>query len=133
MKSYQASDLEGGNFEVLRLRLFTRWRDAKALQDHTDWMSSQGMVAIYCEFNPDHGFREIYWSPPTGSGFEVRSGRTPQEFRQFADQNQERGWPLLTLHRSADGYLSAVWVTSDALDSARQLLSALGIGLASQS
>ncbi len=130
--NYQPSALQDGSYAALRERLFTPWMDVPQLQDATERMAELGMLAIYSEFLPDSGFREIYWRPQVPVFFEVRSGRTRTEFLQYQQTNVERGWKLLTLHISGPGdFFSAVWLDDAGHQDARPVLEGLGIGLAS--
>jgi len=132
--NYQPSLLKNGPYAALRERLFTPWMDVPQLQDSTERMAELGMLAIYSEFLPESGFREIYWRPQVPVFFEVRSGRTLREFLQYQQTNAERGWKLLTLHISGPGdFFSAVWMDDAGHADALPVLEGLGIGMAGAS
>ena len=97
------------------------------LQAATDFSKSIGLVPIYAEHAPDFSGRYLFWSPPRDARFEVRSGRTEQQFRDFDQANIERGWPLLSLHINENNIYSAVWISPDHYETATVILSYYGI------
>ena len=127
--SCHPSLLKDGPCAALRERLFTPWMTGFELQESTDRMVELGMVAIYSEFIPEYGFREIYWRPQVPIHFEVRSGRPQDEFLELQAANAERDWPLVTLHIShPGGYYSAVWMDEAGRADALPVMEGLGIG-----
>lgn len=126
----QPSLLENGPLTRLRERLLTPWRNAAEMQAFTTHMRMSEMLPVYAEFSPDLGFREIYWRPQVPVAFEVRSGRTREEFLRYQEVNEARGWSLLTLHLSPGDFFSAVWLDQPGRGDALPVLEGLGIGLA---
>ncbi len=127
---FTASQLaEGTKFE-LRERVFTPWIGPDSFQAHVDYMFGLGMVALYSEYQPNLGFREIYWTPGVRTYFEARSARDAREFREIVDRNLREGNKLVTLHISSDGLFTSTWLDSEGLTSAEGILKSLGISQA---
>ncbi len=124
--TYTASVLKSGETAVLRSHAFTRWLTRDLLQASTDFCRNLGLHAIYTEMNEEGLFRKILWSPPVGTRFEVRSGRTRAEFEEYDRVNAERNWTLLTLHVWNRHY-SAVWVSAEQYAGAVTVLQYYGI------
>ena len=74
--------------------------------------------------------RYLFWSPPAGMEFEVRSGRTESEFRAYDEANAAAGLQLLSLHISADNIYSAVWISSELIEKATAILHCYGLSKA---
>ncbi|MEM7600030.1 MAG: hypothetical protein AAF357_01285 [Verrucomicrobiota bacterium] len=127
---YLASSLSDETGVALRQHLFTPWMGPAALQDHVDHMVDLGMLPLYTEYEPDQGFREIYWTPQVRTYFEARSARDEGEFQEVVDRNRREGNCLATLHISSDGLYSSTWLGAEAHSSAERLLSQLGISQA---
>jgi len=113
-----------------REQMFTPWMGPVALQAHVDHMVGIGMLPLYSEFQPDRGFREIYWTPGVRTYFEARSARDDKEFREVVDRNLEEGNILVTLQVSSNGLFTSTWLDSDGLASAQETLTSLGISQA---
>jgi hypothetical protein len=96
-------------------------------QAAVDFCRNLGLIAIYCECSPDHLTRYVFWRPPQGAAFEVRSGRTKDKFEEFDRANQQRNMRLLSLHINESDTYSAVWISSDHLETAQAFLKAHGI------
>jgi hypothetical protein len=97
------------------------------LQAATDFCKNLGLVAIYCESSPDLLTRQILWRPPQGAQFEIRSGRSEEQFMEFDRSNMARGWHLLSLHINESDIFSAVWIGPEHYDSARNMLAFYGV------
>jgi hypothetical protein len=67
---------------------------------------------------------------PQGALIEVRSGRARDKFEEFDRANHERKWKLLTLHVNESDIYSAVWISANYFDTAREFLRAHGITVA---
>ena len=124
------SKLLNGEAYVIREHSFTRWVSRDLLQATTDFCKNIGLSAIYAECNPQGLGRYLLWHPPEIGSSEIRSGRTKEQFEKIDQENQKRGWSLLTLHISENQIYSAVWVSSDRLEVGKKLLSVYGITLA---
>ena len=125
--SYIPSKTLPGDGELLRQHGFTRWMSLDLMQAATDFCKNLGLVAIYAETTPDHLTRYIFWRPPQGARFEIRTGRTEPQFREFDQANITKGWPLLTLHINENDVHSAVWISAEHLAEAKSVLEAYGI------
>ena len=110
-----------------REQLFTPWMSADVLQESTQRAHSFGMIPLYSEYEPEKGFREIFWTPPGPTFFEVRSARTFDEFLDIAKRNLENGHCLSTLQISSDNLFSSTWLSEEAVEHAAGTLAALGI------
>ncbi|MEM9280875.1 MAG: hypothetical protein AAGA96_03540 [Verrucomicrobiota bacterium] len=124
---YLASALSDKPEFDFRERLFTPWMGPDVLQAHTDHMVELGMLPLYSEYEPELGFREIYWTPETKTYFEVRSACDLEAFREIVDRNLSQGHVLITLQISSDHLYTSTWLESDVSDSAVAILKALGI------
>jgi len=125
--TYTPSKLLTGKVEPLRQHSLTRWMSPDLTQAAVDFCRHLGLVPVYCECSPDRLTRYLFWQPPTGATFEVRSGRTREKFLAFAAANHDRHWPLLSLHVNVNDLHSAVWVSADHFAAARAFLAAHGI------
>lgn len=125
--NYIPSRTLSGATERFRQHSFTGWIPLDLLQEATDFAGSIGLVPIYAEHAADFSGRYLFWSPPPDACFEVRSGRTEEQFREFDQVNIERGWSLLTLNINAQNVYSAVWIRPDHYDTATEILSRYGI------
>lgn len=112
---------------LLRQHSFTAWLPLEHLQAATDFGLSIGLVPIYAEHQDRDTGRYLFWSPPSGMEFEVRSGRTETDFRAYDEANASKGLQLLSLHISADDIYSAVWVTADHIEVATAVLHHYGL------
>ena len=120
---------DGAEFEF-RERVFTPWMGPDSLQAHVDYMVGLGMLALYSEYQPTLGFREIYRTPGVRTYFEARSARNAIEFQEIVDRNLREGNRLVTLHISSDGLFTSTWLDSEGLASAEGILTSLGISQA---
>ena len=127
MKTYSPSKLLSGEVAVLREHAFTRWMSRDLTQAAVDFCRNLGMAPAYSECSPEHLTRYIFWKPPQGALFEVRSGRTKDKFEALDNTKCDQPWRLLSLHISDTGLYSAVWITSDHYDVAKLYLAAHGI------
>jgi hypothetical protein len=127
---YITSKLLAGDSELLRQQTFTRWMSRDLMQAAGDFCRNLGLVPIYCECSPDHLTRYLFWRVPQGALFEVRSGRTKGRFEEFDCVNRERNYRLLSLHVNETDIYSAVWISSDHFETARNFLAAHGITVA---
>jgi hypothetical protein len=130
--SYVPSRLLTGETELLRRHSFTRWMSRDLLQPASEFLRNLRLLALYAECSSEGLHRYLCWHPPEGCAFEVRSGRTLEQFEQFDRANQERGWPLLSLHLNECDLYSAVWISAAHYEIARKLLGAYGITPASR-
>jgi hypothetical protein len=130
--SYTPSKLLPGEVEQLRQHAYTRWMSRDLLQPASDFLKNIGLLAIYAECSSENMHRYLCWHPPKGSAFEVRSGRTREQFEQFDLGNIARGWPLLTLHINEADVHSAVWISADHYETAKKILTSYGITPASR-
>ena len=122
MNQYTPSTPLPGDTGLLRQHSFTAWLPLEHLQAATDFALSIGLLPIYAEHqNRDTG-RYLFWSPPAGMEFEVRSGRTETEFRAYDEVNATKGLQLLSLNMSADDIYSAIWVSADHIEIATAVL-----------
>jgi len=124
---YEPSELLSGEGELLRRHSFTRWMSGDLLQPANDFLKNLRLLAIYVECSPENLHRYLCWHPPEGSAFEVRSGRTLEQFEQFDQGNIARGWPLLSLHINARNIHSAVWISADHYATAAKVLAGYAI------
>ena len=113
--------------EFLRERSFTRWMSRDLLQPATDFLKNLQLIALYAECSPEEGHRYLLWHPPEKWSGELRSGRTLEQFEGFDRANVSRGWPLLSLHVSANGIHSAVWISPEHFGAAAKMLAVYGI------
>jgi len=127
MKTYTPSKLLAGEVAVLREHTFTRWMSRDLTQATVDFCRNLGLAPAYSECSPEHLTRYIFWKPPTGALFEVRSGRTKDKFEELDNAKRDRPWRLLSLHISDAGLYSAIWIESDHYDAAKVYLAAHGI------
>jgi len=125
--TYAPSRLMSGEAALLRERSFTRWMSRDLLQPASDFLKNLHLLAIYAETSPDDNSRYILWHPPEGCGFEVRSGRTEDEFEEIDRANIMRDWALLSLHVNECDIHSAVWVSASHVETARKVLAGYGI------
>jgi len=125
--SYTPSQLLEGDAGLLREHTFTRWMSRDLLQATTDFVKNIGLLAIYAETNKEGRGRYLFWHAPEGCGREIRSGRTLDQFAEFDRRNDERGWPLLTLHVNEVGIHSAVWLALSHRELALKVLAGYGI------
>jgi hypothetical protein len=128
--TYVTSKLLAGQSELLRQHSFTRWMSRDLMQAAVDFCRNLGLVPAYCESSPDHLTRYLFWRLPQGAVIEVRSGRAKDKFEEFDRMNQERNLRLLSLHINESDVYSAVWISSDHLETARLFLAAHGISSA---
>jgi hypothetical protein len=124
--TYTPSKLLPGDGEFLRERVFTKWMSPDLHQATANFLINIGLAAIYAECGPDGQLRNILWHPPERT-FEFRSGRSFESFEKLDHANVERGWPLLTLHISVTLRHSAIWVSPNQYEAAKQVLARYGI------
>src|SRR5580658_10112424 len=108
--AYTQSKLLPGNTEALRQQSLTRWMSRDLTQASGDFCRNIGLIPIYCETSPDHLTRYLFWKPPQGAIFEVRSGRTRDVFQEFDSANRDKNRRLLSLHVNESDMYSAVWI-----------------------
>jgi len=113
--------------ETLRQHSFTRWLSRDLMQATVDFCKNIGLIPIYSETSPDHLSRYLFWRPPQGAMFEVRSGRQRGQFEQFDTANLAHGYKLLSLHINESDVYSAVWISKDHYETAVKILSSYGI------
>jgi len=128
--TYIASKVLAGEAELVRQHSFTRWMSRDLMQAAGDFCRNLGLVPIYCECSSDHLTRYLFWRPPQGAVFEVRSGRTKEKFEEFDGVNREKTWRLLSLHINESDVYSAVWISPDHFETAKAFLLAHGIATA---
>ena len=102
------------------------------MQAAADFCRNIGLVAIYAETSPERLTRYLFWKPPEGARFELRTGRTLEQFKAFDAANAERGWPLLTLHINECDIYSAHWISPDYYKAAVEVLATYGITAAAR-
>jgi hypothetical protein len=124
---YIPSRLLMGEMELLRQHSFTRWMSRDLMQAAGDFCRNLGFVAAYCECSPDSLTRYLFWRIPPGAGFEVRSGRTKDQFEELDCVNREHHRLLLSLHINECDLHSAVWITPNHFEAAKAFLQAHGI------
>ena len=127
MRTYTPSKLLTGEVAILRQQALTRWMSSYLTQAAVDFCRNLGLVPAYSECSPDHATRYLFWQPPPGALFEVRSGRTKDKFEEIDSTKHNQPWRLLSLHISDAGLYSAVWITSDHYEIAKAFLAAHGI------
>lgn len=127
MRTYTPSKLLTGDGSVLRQHTLTRWMSPDLTQAAVDFCRNLGLVPVYTECSPEHLTRYLFWQPPPGALFEVRSGRTQDKFREIDSTKRDQPWRLLSLHISSADLYSAVWITSEHYEIARVFLAAHGI------
>jgi hypothetical protein len=130
--TYTPSKLLPGETELLREQGFTRWMSSDLFQAAVEFLRNIGLLPIYTECSPDNRRRCLCWHPPEGCFFEIRSGRTLENFEELDRRNIERGWPLLTLHVNESGVHAAVWVSANHYETAKTVLARYGITPASR-
>jgi hypothetical protein len=124
---YIPSQTLPGDAERIREHSFTRWMSRDLLQAATDFCKNLGLVPIYAECGPNRLARYLFWRPPEGSGIEVRSGRTLEQFKVFDQINNEKGRLLLSLHLGEGAIYSAVWISREHYEAGVWFLGRLGI------
>jgi hypothetical protein len=127
---YIPSKLQGGDFEFLREHAFTRWMSRDLTQAAGDFCRNLWLVPVYSECSAEHLTRYLFWRPPEGALFEVRSGRTRDKFEEIDKANRDRKFKLLSLHIHESGIYSAAWISPDHFETAKTFLSAYGISVA---
>lgn len=133
MKNYTSSQPLTPESAEFRERCFTSWLPLEALQAAIDFNLALGLLPIYVEHRDSETGRYLFWHPPDGMEFEVRSGRAEDVFRECDEMASDRGLALLSLHISEDRLYSAVWVAEEHLDSATTSLRGFGLSRASRS
>jgi hypothetical protein len=127
MRTYTPSKLLTGDVAVLRQQTLTRWMSRDLTQAAGDFCRNLGLIPAYSECSPEHWTRYLFWQPPPGALFEVRSGRTKDKFEEIDNTKRDQQWRLLSLHISDAGLYSAVWISSDHYEIAKVYLAAHGI------
>ena len=127
MRTYTPSRLLTGEVASLRQQTLTRWLSRDFTQAAVDFCRNLGQVPAYSECSPGHLTRYLFWSPPPGALFEVRSGRTKDKFEEIDRSKLSQTWRLLSLHISDEGLYSGVWISSDHYETAKVYLAAHGI------
>jgi hypothetical protein len=125
---YSESTLDPAK-ETLRERSFTRWLSRDLKQATVDFCKNLGLIPIYAETREDGKGRYLFWHPPQGTAFQVRSGYAKVNHEELLQKSEEAGWPLLSLHisRAKEDLYSAVWVSVGSTDAAIDFLSIYGI------
>ena len=127
MRTYIPSKLLTGDVANLRQHALTRWMSRDLTQAAVDFCRNLGLIPAYSESSPGHLTRYLFWSPPPGALFEVRSGRTKDKFEEIDSTKLDQAWRLLSLHISDDNLYSAVWISSDHYEIAKVYLAAHGV------
>jgi hypothetical protein len=127
VRTYTPSKLLPGEVANLRQHTLTRWMSRDLTQAAVDFCRNLGLIPAYSESSPGHLTRYLFWSPPAGALFEVRSGRTKDKFEEIDSTKLDQAWRLLSLHISDDNLYSAVWVSSDHYETAKVFLAAYGV------
>lgn len=127
MRTYIASKLLAGDSATLREHALTRWMSRDLTQAAVDFCRNLGLVPIYTESSPESLTRYLFWQPPQGALLEVRSGRTKDKFEEIDNTKRDKPWRLLSLHISDAGLYSAVWISMDHYQIAKDHLAAHGI------
>jgi hypothetical protein len=125
--NYTPSVSLDGEFVDVRERAFTRWMSRDLMQASIGFCKNIGLTSIYAEVSPEGATRHLFWHPPVGAAFEVRSGRSFEQFTAFDTANASRGMALLSLHLNPNAVYSAVWISSDHLDAGKSTLERFGI------
>jgi hypothetical protein len=125
--TYTPSKLLTGEVELLRQHSLTRWMSRDLMQAAVDFNKNLGLFPAYCEYSPEHLTRYLFWRLPAGAMIEVRSGRSKDKFEEFDRVNREKNWRLVSLHVNESEMYSAVWITSEHLETVRGFLKAHGI------
>ena len=133
MKTYTSSQPLTLESAAFRERCFTSWLPLEGLQAAIDFNLTLGLLPIYVEHRDSKTGRYLFWHPPDGMEFEVRSGRSENLFREFDEKASDRGVALLSLHINEDRLYSAVWVAEEHLDSATTSLNGFGLSRATRS
>jgi len=127
MKTYTPSKLLPGDAAILLQHTFTRWMSRDLTQAAVDFSRNLGLVPAYSESSPGPLTRYLFWSPPPGALFEVRSGRARDKFEELDNAKRDQPWRLLSLHISDDGLYSAVWISAEHYETAKAWLAAHGV------
>ena len=127
MNQYTPTEILPGDTGLLREHSFTAWLQLEHLQAATDFALTIGLLPIYAEHQNRNTGRYLFWSPPAGMEFEVRSGRTETEFGAYDEVAATHGLQLLSLHISADDLYSAVWVSAGQIEIATAVLRHYGL------
>jgi hypothetical protein len=98
MRTYTPSKLLTGDVAVLREHTLTRRMSRDLTQAAVDFCRNLGLVPAYSECSPEHLTRYLFWQPPQGALFEVRSGRTKDKFEEIDGTKRDKQWRLLSLH-----------------------------------
>jgi hypothetical protein len=125
--TYTASNLLPGAGEILRERSFTRWMSPDLRQSCVEFVKTVGLLPIYTECSPENLGRYLFWHPPEDCRFEIRSGRTYEQFEAYDAANISHGFPLLSLHINENKIYSAVWISGNHEQTAKQVLASYGI------
>lgn len=126
--TYCASTLDPEK-SSLRERSFTNWMSRDLSQSTVEFCRSIGLIPVYAEAREDGKFRYLFWNPPQGTAFQIKSGNNETTFRELHQKADQAGLILLTLHIS-DGenrLYSAVWISPDSQNVACDFLSIYGI------
>ena len=124
---YTPSKLLPEESEPTREHAFTRWMSLDLLQAASDFLTNLALLPVYTECSEKGAHRYLLWHPPAGTAYEVRSGRSQEQFLAFDRRNMERGCPLLSLHINEKGIYSAVWISEAQYDVAVAVLQHFGI------
>jgi len=124
---YTASKVLAGDAGLLRQHSFTRWMSHDLMQAAADFCRNLGLVPVYSECSPEHLTRYLLWKPPQGAFIEVRSGRTRDKFEELDAVSRDKHRRLLSLHINESDVYSAVWISPDHFETARNFLGAHGI------
>jgi hypothetical protein len=92
-----------------------------------DFCRNLGLVPAYSEYSPEHSIRYLFWQSPPGAFYEVRAGRTNDQFEAIDNTKRDKQRRLLSLHISDAGLYSAVWISLEHYELAKVYLAAHGI------
>jgi len=128
LTAYSESELDPEK-DSLRERSFTRWMSRDLKQATVAFCKNICFIPIYAQTREDGMGRYLFWHPPQGTAFEVRSGYSKENFEELLQKAECAGMPLLNLHisRGKEELYSAVWVSVGSATSAIEYLSTYGI------
>ena len=91
MRTCTPSKLLIGDVAVLREHTLTRWMSRDLTQAAVDFCRNLGLVPAYSECSAEHLTRYLFWQPPQGALFEVRSESAPKiSLRKLMTRNVTR-------------------------------------------
>lgn len=128
LTAYSESKLDPEK-DFLRERSFTRWMSRDLKQATVAFCKNIGFIPIYAQTREDGKGRYLFWHPPQGTAFEVRSGCSKENFEELLQKAEGASMPLLNLHisRGKEELYSAVWVSVGSATAAIEYLCTYGI------